>query len=268
MDNELRRIKAENKKARKSFIVVLVISMLVGGTAGAAIVFWEDDLASLPSIITGALTIISPYGIIVESVILLSLCLILYLKSKKIYSNWDGEAEEPISKVEILLSYALWLGSLNYILNFFFFATGLSLNCFHNEVTDWKEKVLVLLFSFIISSIFIVMEQQKIVDFEKLINPEKKGSIYDFKFAKKWEESCDEAQKLNIYMASYKAYQATNKTCILLFVILMLGNMIWDYGILPIAIVSIIWIVLLTSYCFEAIKQERMNKNKLGSVKM
>ena len=48
--------------------------------------------------------------------------------------------------------------------------------------------------------------QQMTVDFQKIMNPEKQGSVYDLRFQKKWEESCDELEKFTIYRSAYKAY--------------------------------------------------------------
>lgn len=256
-ENKLERIKMENKKAGKSFVIIIVISMLIGGAAGFGSVIFEDFLFSMPNIITYILTIISPYAIAVVSIALLSIAAILYKQGKKLYRDWDGDDEEPIDRVETLLGYALWLGSLNLIFNFFFFAAGLSLDCFNKEINGWQIKFVFFFISFILSLVFIVVEQQKIIDFEKLMNPEKQGSVYDMHFAKKWEESCDEAQKLKIYKSAYKAYQAVNMTCIGLWCVLMIGSLTWNYGILPIAVVSIIWAVLLSTYCMEAIKLEK-----------
>lgn len=37
-----------------------------------------------------------------------------------------------------------------------------------------------------------VIQQKNAVDFLKIVNPEKSGSVYDMNFQKKWIESCDE----------------------------------------------------------------------------
>ena len=101
---------------------------------------------------------------------------------------------------------------------------------------------------------FILLAQRKIIDFLKEMNPEKKGSIYDVKFSKKWEESCDEAEKLAIYKCGYKAYNSVNTACIVLWLFCFIGSSIWNFGIMPVAMVSIIWFVLITSYTLESYK--------------
>ena len=85
-----------------------------------------------------------------------------------------------------------------------------------------------------------------------------KGSIYDVKFSKKWFDSCDEAIKLGIYKSAYKAYISVSTTCVILWVICVIGYDIWDFGIAPMVIVTIIWLVQTISYCVESIKQSKV----------
>lgn len=40
-----------------------------------------------------------------------------------------------------------------------------------------------------------IIIQQKAVDINKIMYPEKTASVYDLKFQKKWVDSCDEAEK-------------------------------------------------------------------------
>lgn len=55
--------------------------------------------------------------------------------------------------------------------------------------------------------------------------PEKKTSVYDLKFQKKWMDSCDEAEKILIGKCAYKAFGKTNLTCVILAAVLAL---FWD----------------------------------------
>ena len=41
------------------------------------------------------------------------------------------------------------------------------------------------------------------------MNPEKKGSIFDMHFSKKWADSCDEAEMIMACKAGYKSFKAT-----------------------------------------------------------
>ncbi len=80
------------------------------------------------------------------------------------------------------------------------------------------------------------------------------------KFAKKWEESCDEAEKINIYKSAYKSYRSVQMTCMVLLLVCILGDFVWHFGLMPVAMVSIIWIVQTTSYSLESIGLTKGNK--------
>ncbi len=99
--------------------------------------------------------------------------------------------------------------------------------------------------------------QQKTVDLTKKMNPEKRGSVYDMKFQERWWESCDEAERRQIGQASYKAYVTVSRFCPYCWGVLLLGNMVFHYGILPSAVVLVIWAVLSVSYTREAIRLGR-----------
>ena len=63
----------------------------------------------------------------------------------------------------------------------------------------------------------------------KELNPEKKGSVYDVKFVDKWEDSCDEAEKILIYKCAYKTYNKMSGLYIGLWIFCVFGNAIFDF---------------------------------------
>ena len=99
--------------------------------------------------------------------------------------------------------------------------------------------------------------QQKVVDLTKKINPEKRGSVYDMKFQKKWLDSCDESEQRQIGQACYKAYQAVTKVSLWLWVALMVLHFAFDTGLLPAVPVLIIFGVLQITYTLETIRLSR-----------
>ena len=119
-----------------------------------------------------------------------------------------------------------------------------------------------LLIGFILCIFSSTLLQKKVINFEREINPILKGSIYDAKFSKKWIDSCDEALKLGIYKSAYKAYKSVNFTCILLWLFCIIGSTFWDFGIAPIAIVTIIWLVQSTTYYIETIRVSKSKNTK------
>lgn len=110
---------------------------------------------------------------------------------------------------------------------------------------------------FVVGNLAQLKQQQLMVDLEKEMNPSKKGSVYDAKFRDKWEESCDELEKIKIYKSAYKAYKTTAMTCMVLWVVTACLSIAFKTGPLPSIAVTVIWLVQTVSYCREAIKLER-----------
>lgn len=86
------------------------------------------------------------------------------------------------------------------------------------------------------------------------MNPLLKGSVYDVKFTEKFMDSCDEAIKLGIYKSAYKADVSVSTICIILWVFCVVGNDLWDFGVIPMVMVTIIWLVQTVSYCISSIR--------------
>ena len=112
---------------------------------------------------------------------------------------------------------------------------------------------------FFAAVVVLIVLQQKIVDLERRLNPEKRGSVYDMKFQKTWMDSCDEAERAQIGQACYRAYMVGTKVCTFLWVALLILNFVFDFGMLPIAAVLVVWGVMQTVYALECI---RLSKRK------
>ena len=194
------------------------------------------------------LAVCAPWGIVGSAVVLLGAGWYLYAAAKRRFAAWDGEDEDAMDAAEQQLSWALLLTGLVIILDFFFFAASIIYGRFLPDLILFLASVAVL-----------VVLQQKIVDLERRINPEKRGSVYDMKFQKTWMDSCDEAERAQIGQACYRAYMVGTKVCIFLWVALLILNFVFDFGMLPIAAVLVVWGVMQTVYALECI---RLSKRK------
>ena len=179
----------------------------------------------------------------VFAVVLLGAGWYLYAAAKRRFAAWDGEDEDAMDAAEQQLSWALLLTGLVIILDFFFFAASIIYDRFLPDLILFLASVAVL-----------VVLQQKIVDLERRINPEKRGSVYDMKFQKTWMDSCDEAERAQIGQACYRAYMVGTKVCIFLWVALLILNFVFDFGLLPIAAVLAVWGAMQTVYALECIR--------------
>ena len=247
--------KSENQKALPKFLGILVVAGLIGGVlgglSGVAGYFWEghDDLGGT---IAHLLGVASPWALALCAAVLLGLGLRQYRKAKTAFRSWDGEDEDVMQQAEERLSRTLLLDSLTVIVSFFFFNAGTEKL---PQGSDGNTVLLLVVFLAVIA--LAILLQQKTVDLTKEMNPEKKGSVYDVKFQERWWESCDEAERRQIGQASYKAYVTVSKFCPYCWGVLFLGTMVFHYGILPSAVVLVIWAVLTVSYTREAIRLGR-----------
>lgn len=242
-------VKKENRRALPKFGLLILVSGVFGGALGfgAGVV----GAAGLPERLTAWMNefwrLVTPWAIPASSLVLLGMCWYHYRCATRAFAAWDGEDEETIDAAEQTLNWALLWSALALVLDFFFMGAGI---LYHRggltglAVTGW----------FILSAALITVMQQKVVDLTKRMNPEKRGSVYDVKFQKKWLDSCDEAEQRQIGQASYAAFQVTGKVCIALWVALVVLNFIFDFGLMPLFVLTVIWGVLQISYTLACIR--------------
>ncbi len=257
MDNN--EIKKANRKALPKFILILTVSLLVGGLIGfCAAKYRADSLAGgLQS--AGAFfgRNIAPWLMLLTAVAVPAVCVTIYHSAKKLLSSWDGENEEISDAIDKRLSIAIWVTSAALILSYFLIAASYSdsFEAFENENNAVPHFIGIAAFCAIMFEAVII--QQKCVDASKKTNPEKTTSVYDLKFQKKWMDSCDEAEKVMIGKCALKAYFATNTVCTVLSIVLAVSALIFGIGFLPSLVVCLVWIVNLSAYCKEALRYSK-----------
>ena len=257
--NRVKEIKKEDKKAFKSFIIIMIISAIAGGILGGMSIYFKDSLSeNLPDFIMNILEAITPFASVVLSLLVIITSSIVYKKLTKELKIWnESDEEDMIDKIEEKLSYILLLSSVNLIMGFFFFGVGFALPSDYLDLNGDIVKRIFFFVGFVLCVLSSILIQKKFVNLEKEINPMLKGSVYDTKFSEKWIDSCDEAIKMGIYKSSYKAYRAVTNTCLILWLVCVLGYNVWDFGIMPFFIVTTIWLVQTVAYCLESIKNSK-----------
>lgn len=90
--------------------------------------------------------------------------------------------------------------------------------------------------------------QIRFVKLTQKAHPEKIGDPTSTKFQKQWLASCDEAEKEVIYQSAYKSYCQVSKWIPALLVIVMLGHLFFNTGIMAIVVVALIWLISTLSY--------------------
>ncbi len=263
MDNN--EIKKANRKALPKFILIMVISLLVGGLIGFCAAKYGLNTLAGGMKSAGAFfgTYIAPWLMLATAVIVPMVCVTIYRSAKKLLSSWDGENEEISDTIDKKLSIVIWVISAALILSYFLIAAAYSggFEAFENE--NHTVLVFIGIAAFFAIMIEAVIIQQKCVDAAKKTNPEKTVSVYDPKFQKKWMDSCDEAEKIMIGKCAFKAYSATNAVCTVLSIVLAICALVFGIGFLPSLVVCLIWIVNLSVYCKEALKYSKAG-NKIS----
>lgn len=259
----------KNKSAAKKLSLLMIPGLIFGMLFGFLISVFEDSLFSLDAYaLWEGFNKISFYATpVVYLVIFLTVvavCLSLIKKARKIFEQWDGEDEETISRSEKLLSLSSSVNTVSVIVLYFVFGLwGCSLKF---SITNSNEMWLVIVGAFllliIISIVSFALISSSVIELAKKINPEKKGDALDVKFQKEWIDSCDEAEKMNIYKAGFKAYNVANYVCTALWVLIALPGMTFDIGVLPLIIVTVIWLTLTLTYLITAYKLENKTKQK------
>lgn len=249
--------KSENRKALPKFLATLLIAGLGGGVigffVGLANVFGLDA-AGFAAGVSRTLQKAVPWGSPV--CILLFGCgvLWLYRAAGRKAAAWDGGDESDASReAEDLLSWTMLLSGMQLLTALFFFAAAV-----HYQLPHVLYHVAVLF----LSCGTVIFAQQKAVDLTKRMNPEKRGSVYDKKFQKTWLESCDESERRQIGQAAYQAFLVTSRLCLWLWVGLMVLNMVFDFGLMPIAAVLLVLGVMQGTYGLACIRLGKKGRLK------
>ena len=247
-------VKKDNRKALPKYLLILFAAAIFGGILGFA-AGWvgHDNLSEvIAASVSNGLTAAAPWALLVTSVVSLAVILWLYRSAKALFTGWDGEDDATMDRADEKLNWALLLTAAQLVLDMFFFTAAVS-------GASPLGGIMGVLF-FLVSVFTLVFAQQKIVDLTRRMNPEKKGSVYDMNFRKKWIESCDEAERKQIGQAAYKAYTVVSTVCPILWVALLMLSYAFHIELLmPTFVVCFIWLLLQVSYCLECI---RLGKRK------
>ena len=277
--------KRENRAALKKFIPMLIVCAVIGGITGGVSSFigYSDFSGSIAEAALLIVNMVSPWAVIILGVVSFIACWAIYRKARTMYEGAlaaaeaageavaageagdpgkSGEAGEPdeqiIEAVEDKLSQGMFILSVIMIVQMLFF--GIMMADLENIAEYSFAIAMVATGVFVVGNLAQLRQQQLMVDLEKEMNPSKKGSVYDVKFRDKWEESCDELEKVIIYKSAYKAYKTTALACVILWIVTATLSIAFKTGPLPSVAVTVIWLVQTVSYCREAMKLERGGK--------
>lgn len=258
----------KKEKSEKRALISFLIFMVIAWTAGfffGKLAKKGENLAAAKAVfetIQKALIVASPYILLFVNVILILLTFVFFWQVKKLQKEYEKNMDDEFlfDRLEQKLNLPLFTSNLLLISNFFLFSAMVWVI----EFTDYGSKYENLFYAltmilFVLVFVSMIMINRAVLQIEKSLNPEKRGSIFDLNFNKVWETSCDEAQKAIMYRAGYMAYKAVNATCVILWIVSFVSLLSFHTGLLPGLCICIIWLVATMTYMKIAAKLERGN---------
>ena len=157
-------VRRDNRRALPKYLLTILLFGLLGGVLGffTGVAGAAGVAETVRQALDRVLAVCAPWGIVGSAVVLLGAGWYLYAAAKRRFAAWDGEDEDAMDAAEQQLSWSLLLTGLVIILDFFFFAASIIYGRFLPDLILFLASVAVL-----------VVLQQKIVDLERRINPER-----------------------------------------------------------------------------------------------
>ena len=121
-------IKEANRKALPKFLLILLISLVIGGTIGycSAKFGFNELTGSFKRVASGFSTYVAPWMMLETAILVPTVCLPIYRSAKKLLQTWDGEDEALSETVDNKISIVVWITSCAMICSFFLMAATYS----------------------------------------------------------------------------------------------------------------------------------------------
>lgn len=260
--------KVEKPKGKYTVVIKYILILLGAGLFGAVIgigmMMVRNSSDILGDKLVSFMVDVVPSAQWIVFLLLTAVSIGLYLVAltctKQLEKNREDEA--LTHKADILLSSGMALCSVNLIVGYWLFGLLVTLPIGRADTVLANISVLlvsvgVLVLLIVYYSIYMAYS----VKLTKRLYPEKKGDPLDTRFQKDWLASCDEAEKMVIYQASYKSYKMTGGALLILWVITVLCSLFFGQNGFAITVISIIWLVQSVSYNYHCMK---LNRKKLN----
>ena len=193
-------------------------------------------------------------------VIFMIVAAVQYVQVRNIEKSMDGSEadDERAGRIEEIVSWPILTTNVLMAVNFFFIAASAEM-AFFSELAQEQEVFYFVLpmVLFFVNLIFVIVIQKLSLDVEKRMNPEKTVSIFDIGFNRKWLEESDEAEKLKSYKAGYAGFRAMIITCMILWVIAFMAQLVFKTGVFPVLVICIVWAVGMIASSVTAIRLEK-----------
>lgn len=254
-------VKEQNeKKLIIKFLISLVCCTALGffaGLLGAHIKNMNLDFGSMLFEVRMVTVYAMPAILIVSNLITALISFAGIKKARKMYQGWDGEDEVTDALISDCLDKGTILSNIMTILSMFFYAVGVCLMDDMELGNHFWILFIVNTVGLVAGLAWVIIAQKQVLALIKAMNPEKHGSVFDTHFAEKWEQCCDEAERMMQYKAGYAAFKNTQAACLVLWIACFALDVPFNTGLFPLVIVTVIWLVCTVSYMGSALKQEQ-----------
>lgn len=258
-----KKIEADDKKAFKPFVILMTICLIGGGFIGffSAMLADNVDISTLVSYIKDGVQNGTPIIALITTMILVVYAGTVLKKVKKEYnpSLIEEGNDEQIEESERKIEYVMLFSGIDFVVVMFALAVATDGMLVSDDIVMPLIRSAISIFDIFFAMFVITKIQKQCVNLIREVNPEKKGSVYDRNFQKEWFASCDEAEKQQIYEASWSSYKAMSKAISIMWLICIIGGGLFGWGIMPSFVVSVLWLVQLISYSANSLKK---SKNK------
>lgn len=251
MMNKREENRKENRHALGKFLIVLVAAGILGGVVG----FLSEMMnLSLQELFGEAYRLIYDnmlWIMIVFAVIFQVIMWSFIIGAKKLFSQWSGDEDATSKKIDIKIGHVMVIANILMIGSLIMFGWRTSGIIASNG--DYSE-TMILVVVFIVNAAGVIIGQKMAVDLTKEMNPEKKGSVFDTNFQKKWLETCDERERQQTYQCAWQAFKVMNIVFVVALLLCFFLSDIAGIGTAPGVIVGILWLIQTSIYSVYAIK--------------
>ncbi len=243
-----------DKKAFMKLGLLILVGMLIGVIARIGLLTIEDIMkADFFEDLISVLKFNSIYISIILFVLVFIPSYIYYLKGSKMAQLMSSASEDDLDEIqeknEKYFNISITSNAVYFVLNFMLL--GIAFDSSH----EYFYLILVIfLFSVILSSILTVT----VVKRDQKTNPHLKGDPMSSKFSRDYIKSCDEAEKLVIYKASYKAFNSTISASIIFVLVAVVMNMLFETGGFAVLLTGSMMIYQILSVAYFSVKKDRV----------
>ncbi len=242
-------IKKDNRKALPKFLLIMVCAGIIGGIGGYFSVMAADSGVG-ENLGPWLCDMVRPLCLWLLPVLILALIVfsvVMERKAAALRKTWDGEDEEVSEKIDGLLGILMMVQNITMPLGFLAFSVAF-------VVMEPGFRMMILAAEMLVFLAVGMYFQKRTVDFTRTMNPEKQGSVFDMNFCKKWQGSCDEAEKKLMGEAAMTVFLTMNKIYAVVWAVEIFLHIIFHVGMMPMAVTLGLWLVSQLIYQWKVMK--------------